>query len=211
MCIIHALNKWRNALRNEKNFIASCIRVKNIKPIRVEVRGNKIIFKFLGLPVLKKRIFPCSELLKNNDFDIDPRFYKKHLQSRFYIGYKIRRVKVGDIKVLLYDKIIPLNKTAAYLYLSDPKINHKIYRAYLEKHGEVEKTQPRPIERFQELLCCLESNGYNPKKIIIINKDNLLADGQHRASFLYHKYGPNYEVNVLTLLLVKKCYMENKV
>jgi ADP-heptose:LPS heptosyltransferase/SAM-dependent methyltransferase len=143
-------------------------------------------------------------LLCHKEFCLDERFYNKHWAKRYYIDYELRSVKLGDIKVLLYGDIIPLKETAAFKYIEDPIKNRQVYENYLIKHGEIDATTPRPIERYIELQKSIEDNGYNPRNIIILTKDNLLADGQHRACILMHKYGSEYVVTVLTVRLVHK-------
>lgn len=50
---------------------------------------------------------------------------------------------------------------------------------------------------YDKLIHKLEKEGYQPEKgIIVINKENMIRDGLHRASWLAHKYGGNFKIKV---------------
>ena len=59
-------------------------------------------------------------------------------------------------------------------------------------------------DRFDCLIESIRNNGYDKKKIIIVNDQNVLLDGQHRACVLASIFGINSEVRALKIWDIKK-------
>ena len=53
-------------------------------------------------------------------------------------------------------------------------------------------------EKEKRLEKSIDENGYDPSKCaIVLDKNNIVVDGQHRSCILYYKYGGNYAVKVI--------------
>ena len=54
-------------------------------------------------------------------------------------------------------------------------------------------------ERFDRLIASINQNGFDERKVIIVNSQNGLMDGQHRACVLANKCGLDSYVRVLKI------------
>lgn len=108
-------------------------------------------------------------------------------------NYKICKIKICFIKKGIKGKIISLYQTESYKLLNN-KIDVNQYNNYC-KEG-THKYEKHSIESFNQLINDFEE--YDIKKgAIVIDQFGLIRDGQHRASILLKKYGPNYKVDVV--------------
>ena len=94
----------------------------------------------------------------------------------------------------------PLMKCAQYQYLKTR--DEQIYLDFLDwlkKLGVMEKgSQTWSMERFKALEKKINKEGYCPEKsAIVVNQDNYVCDGLHRASILLYKYGPEHKIPVI--------------
>ncbi len=122
------------------------------------------------------RAKPAEILLEDDRFIINIGFFNNLLAGRYIRKYEICKIKLSDIK----KGRDPNNKfedTSAYKALNNDGEN-----AY-----------------FKGLIQSLEKDGYDEKYMIVMDYDNVLLDGNHRRTWLYMKYGPDYEVNVLKI------------
>lgn len=61
------------------------------------------------------------------------------------------------------------------------------------------------LKDYDDLIKTLEQNGFDySKSIIIVDGRNKILNGQHRASWLYWKYGAKHKIKVARLMLKKK-------
>lgn len=93
---------------------------------------------------------------------------------------------------LILEKILPIIKTPSFKFLKDDKKDYFKYEQfnYLEMDNE---------KRLLKLVDSIKKNGYPHfnKHIILFNNQNIIRDGQHRASILAHMYGLDYRINVM--------------
>ena len=61
------------------------------------------------------------------------------------------------------------------------------------------------LKDYDDLINNLENSGFDySKSIIIVDGRNKILNGQHRASWLYWKYGAKHKIKVARLMLKKK-------
>ncbi|MBR4720597.1 MAG: hypothetical protein IK057_02415 [Clostridia bacterium] len=127
--------------------------------------------------------------------DIDP-VYLQVLLWRYLpklVGVSIDKVKLGDMLAPRGEKIHRLPESDGVKALEGLSNENEGYR----KSHHIGQTDG---ERMQDSLDSIKANGYpfNNQYIIMYGDDNIIRDGQHRASCLYHLYG-NIEVPVMRL------------
>ena len=134
-------------------------------------------------------------LLFDNRIKIDYDFFYKCLEGHKVERYDIINIKLGDIKRRWWDKkIYNLNECSPYKYLHG---NIESYKSYCKEN--IQKCQfDMSEDRFNRLIKSMDA-GFDSKFMPIIDKYNIIMDGQHRCCILLYKYGPNYEVRALKL------------
>lgn len=111
-----------------------------------------------------------------------------HLKS-----VEIENIKLEDLRASTDKRVSSLKEARGVKALQgDAKENNKTRPSHLIGQSSE--------ERLNGILKSIEENGYPYKGqyIIVYNDNNLIRDGQHRASCLYHLYG-NIEVPVMRL------------
>lgn len=119
----------------------------------------------------------------------------------FGTKFELIKCKLKDLKCEKQNgEYIKITETAYYKYLENNK-NPILYTKAIENGiyiGDFStNTQMRSVEKYEALIKSIDQNGYDPSKsVICISADNRILSGWHRASCLYHKYGPDYELMV---------------
>lgn len=92
-----------------------------------------------------------------------------------------------------------MDEVSPYKYLQTR--DKRIYADYIQKHIDLGVSSPdadKSPTRFEALEKSIDENGYDPSKcVIVLDKNNIVVDGQHRSCILYYKYGGNYAVKVI--------------
>lgn len=112
---------------------------------------------------------------------------------------EITTVLLKDIRRKWCGKIYTLDEVGPYRYLQTR--DKRIYADYVQKHidlGLVPFDADKSPTRFEALEKSIDEHGYDPSKcVIVLDKNNIIVDGQHRSCILYYKYGGNYAVKVI--------------
>ena len=140
-----------------------------------------------------------------NSITSDKRFYinpddLNRIKKKKILFYRIKKIKIGNIKRYLNGNIFDLSKTDSYRLLENPNSIElqKNYNYYCEKYCF--EYENRSMNKFKSLTKNIDKETYDPKKgIIIVDNLNIISDGQHRACILLKKYGKNYKVKVLKI------------
>ncbi|MCQ2562596.1 MAG: hypothetical protein MJ158_03220 [Alphaproteobacteria bacterium] len=119
--------------------------------------------------------------------------------------FELVKCKLKDLKCKneKNGEYIKINETAYYKYLESQ--NPTVYTKRIEEcvlDGMFsENTQMRSVKKYKTLIKSIDKNGYDPSKsvICISGDDNFILSGWHRASYLYYKYGPDYELLVVKI------------
>lgn len=138
--------------------------------------------------------------LSRSDIHIDDDYRRNYIQRYDLYHAETKKVKLKTLRVavlvddsFVWKKIID---SPAYLMLMGDKSRYSKYVNNLkEKNNDCIHT----IHRYEKLIDDLNINGYNSKNIIITDSNLRVMDGQHRASWLLHKFGEDYEVEVLQI------------
>lgn len=139
-----------------------------------------------------------KEVLKKDErFFVDDRNIDR-LTKEPILRYSVKQKKIG---MLLRNrartgKIVTLDKTRVYAYLTGTEKGEKEYDEYID----ICNVKFRSKAAYNSLIDEMSHTPYDIKKgAIVINQDDLIYDGQHRSCYLLYKYGPNYKVEVLQL------------
>ena len=105
------------------------------------------------------------------------------------------KVKLKDIRMPCgHHKSIPITETSPYKFLVS-KNKKKMGSGYGEGKVFVADNEGAATRMLQLEKDIRNGAGYDPSKcIIVLQKNNLLIDGQHRCAALYYVYGGDYEV-----------------
>jgi len=141
-------------------------------------------------------------LLRDERFDLDEEFALRTLEAMRIRSYEYTRMRLGDIKSVWYDgSVFPLARSAPYRYLCGDTAAYDEYCRYYEAHHLF----PVSRERFDGLIRSMEE--YDPRKAIVLRRDNTLLDGQHRACCLLRRYGEDFQVPVVRLHAMEQSMM----
>lgn len=147
-------------------------------------------------------------MFTKEDLKSDPRFYIDdfNLDRMFANGgglrYEIIFVRVGRILRQLDGRILTLYDTDVYPYLKGTIKGLKLYEKYCARCN----TDRRTLENYSKLVEHLSKEEYDIKKgAIVIDEQNFILDGQHRACVLLYKHGPFYKIPVV------RCYFRQTI
>ncbi len=138
-----------------------------------------------------------EELINDKRFYIDERNIER-LMHRPILRYEVKRKKIGTLLRTRANtnKIVTLYQTRVYAYLKGTPKGVKEYDEYID----ICNVSFRNRAAYDSLIVDMEKTPYDiTKGAIVINQDDLIYDGQHRSCYLLHKFGPNYNVDVLQL------------
>lgn len=148
--------------------------------------------------VKAKRLSKYStvQLLNDNRFVIDDEFFFRILDNREMLGYSLEKIPLKNIIRVWNGEKLSLKDCAPYKYLMG---DETVYKEYCDYHRDMNLPLMTP-DRYETLIKSIGESGFNEKSVIVINQDNVLLDGQHRACYLMYKYGEDYEANILKII-----------
>lgn len=195
----HALERYLTA-SIENNYIIQGINTCKFKQY-IRKKEAKKFQKLIGL-----RLTYDKRIKLSDDFVL------RYVEHTLIKDYKIEKIRINKINKVIKDKTYKLEECYPMLLLNG---NEKEYikqcvanrrTDYMDlSEKEFKKTVKKEcVKRYKNLIKTLDKKGYNSKKYIILNQNNSILDGQHRACYLLHKYGKNYKVKVLKIYEYKK-------
>ncbi|MBR6411550.1 MAG: hypothetical protein IKS41_00100 [Alphaproteobacteria bacterium] len=114
--------------------------------------------------------------------------------------YEYVKVRLKDLKGYCpgsMPRFKPLSETFQYRFLTSR--NTDFYQSYLANSHHLNSLH-FSSEHFLDLEKSLKKTGYDPSQsVIVIDGDNRVRDGLHRASILLHLMGPETEVPVIRI------------
>ena len=161
---------------------------------------KNILKKFYKNLLNYKNIKHFEQQFPNIKFD--KQYYDCFLSKMDIYNCKLERIKLKNLKCRIlkengkWEKL-PLNQSPDYCYLQTGD-----KEPYIKYHSLVDKTLDNcshSCEKFEQLIKTLEESGYDDNYPICVKKNNVIMDGQHRASYLMNKYGEDYEITVLKI------------
>lgn len=136
-----------------------------------------------------------TRLLDDPRFKLDDEYVYKRLERRNIGYYEVVRIKLGDIRRKWFDgKLYKLTECSPYKYLSG---DQGAYEQYCKENAELSGFIMTK-ERYDSLIRTITEN-YDEKSMPVLNKDNVLLDGQHRCCILLHRFGPDHEISALRI------------
>lgn len=143
--------------------------------------------------------YSTTALQNDNRFVIDDDWFYKSLETKKLLKYEVEEMPLKDIRRRWIDgSVYKLDEVSPYKYLTGDK---EAYEKYCILHQLHPNLTTMSLERFDSLIASMDENGYDPKKMIVVDPHNMIMDGQHRACYLLHKFGEEYVVKVLKLWL----------
>lgn len=145
--------------------------------------------------------FILNDLLRIDNFDItkiDPVYLSLWLWPRLSMisSVSIDTIKLGDMFVRSMDgkRIEKLEDSVEIKALNNVSKENDTFKRESNHVGQTD------TQRLQGILDSIKANGYpyDGKYIILFGNDNLIRDGQHRASCLYYLFG-DIEVPVMRI------------
>ncbi|MDR1015510.1 MAG: hypothetical protein LBL86_11130 [Coriobacteriales bacterium] len=147
-----------------------------------------------------------ERLYEDERFTLDEEFSYMALDNRFMEGYEIVEIPLSDLRRSYPPKMreyfghppepVEIPETEPYQYLQHG--DRETYRVYCEWHQENHKPYMTE-ERFDALVASIRENGFDDRHLIVVNANNVIKDGQHRACCLYYTEGGDFMVPVLRI------------
>lgn len=155
-----------------------------------------------------------DEISKKADFLFDLERYRADgielpLEAAcFWTGRsKVAEVEVGSLMVVEWTsdglrRHVPIADFCLSLFLQSR--SEESWAHYLEFHAKARRMlEPgySPTPEGFAFADELSSKGYDPSlKCIVVRKNNVVVDGQHRAASLLYRFGPGYKVKIVRIL-----------
>ena len=161
------------------------------------MKGNPAatIRRFLLKPITMIMNHLSSERLFGEDIILDNEWFYWRLDDKV-IKYKFDNIRFDEIKCIFEKKTGRMIDGFPYRYIKEGDV------AGYERYCLVHKQTGLPMmskERYDCLIESMNQNGYDERHIIVVNEQNILKDGQHRACILANKYGEDSYVRVLKI------------
>lgn len=146
------------------------------------------------------RKYNGARMLKDPCVNIDDLFAFDCIEPRLLDNWRFVDIRLGDIrrKLFPYDKnTVPLSETLPYKYLVTR--DSVLYKEYCEYNSKTWHNSIMSQERFDKLICSMETNGDTCEKNIVLIDNNIIFDGQHRCCWLLYTKGQDYVINALSI------------
>lgn len=147
-----------------------------------------------------------NELIPANNIgwrDLNPIFLQNPKNTDML--FKLQRayvatVKLRDIYVDAYIQLPLVGRVPTYRPLKQSKVVKALGGKCKDndEYKQLNEIFETNSGRVQKNMDIIEKKGYPTNgQYIILNKDNMIIDGQHRSACLYYIYGPDHEIPVM--------------
>ena len=146
-----------------------------------------------------------QDLIKDNRFVLDKDWVLNWLRYVRVNGYELVQLPLSDIRYWRQTDELGNGVFVPLVEEDNPAIafnknNIETYNAYNKMKQEFHSDTLHSQEKYQNLISQMTECPYDIKTgIIVIDKDNIIMDGWHRASYLASCYGKDYKICVLKL------------
>ncbi len=170
-----------------------------------EFYGNKVDFwrhaKWRRVERKLHSMSAMNMLKKLGDYEFSPEYVWANLEHCFLKQAKVEKIPLKKLKRRHpeTDEVIGLEKCEPYLYL---KGEVEKYKKYCEYHKEDSSLPDMSIKRYEKLIKSIKKNGYDYRKPIIVDDQDCICDGQHRACVLLYLHDGNYKIPVVKISLI---------
>ena len=168
---------------------ALCTEVQNRGLAITGFDAHRFRQKLRSFQLSRKHTKETEALLHDQRVNLDPEFAFFKIEGNLIKRYELIRLPLGDIRRNWFDEeVFRLNETAPYRYIMGDVEAYEEYSEFHISHGLPIMTR----ERFDKLIQSIEQNGYNEKNMLVVNQNNEIMDGQHRACVLLKMKGEKY-------------------
>lgn len=179
-----------------------------------ELSGNRVMrlrrfFRGIQPGAIQSRKFSPEKVWNDDRFDLDDEFVYFSLEMKRVIRYELVDLPLQDIRRQWLQKPIKLKDCLPYKYLVTG--DSKVYDKYCKLNKKHYNLDIMSKERFDTLIRSLEETSFDKRKVIVVNQDNILLDGQHRCCYMLYKYGEEYKVPALRIYLADKFSLKSRV
>lgn len=152
------------------------------------------------LDIADKMALAANQIIEVDEFDVnefDPVFLNHYAETLMDLESITKDfIKLGDIIALKYYRLPlyrHLDKCRDYQALNGNTKQLDHYDTQINIIGQTN------MQRLENVMESVKRNGYpyNDEFIILRNNQNVIMDGQHRASCLLYLYGKDYKVPVM--------------
>ncbi len=184
--------------------------IQNVIKQLFSVQGGKAqkVYRFLGIKIKRRNYtYMIRKLYQWQHFEkLKSTFEQQGIilppeTENLFDDAEIATVALKDIRRKWRGKTYTLDEVSPYKYLQTR--DKRIYEEYVRKnYREFNGLVPEDIDtsptRFEALEQSINKNGYDPSKcVIVLDKNNIIIDGQHRSCILYYKYGGDFTIKVV--------------
>lgn len=148
-------------------------------------------------------IFSGNEkLLKDDRIKLNQEWVDGWLNKQKVFAYSFVEEKLQDLRFQKFvggdEKwlLLPLEESPVYKYLKGDKSDYYEDLAFRKRFLD---DNPHSEQRMLKLIKNIENNGFDNSNYIVIDSDNHIMDGYHRASYLLYKYGGHKKITVIRL------------
>jgi ADP-heptose:LPS heptosyltransferase len=155
-----------------------------------------------GNELNKENNIKNEEILNNKEIKLNKDWASSFFKDNEIYGYEFINLPLKKIKFQYYYPEINSK------WIALPLIESPVYKFLLndtepyfrdQKRRRTLADNPHSLDRLKQLIKNLTSNGFDEKNIIVIDADNKILDGYHRASWLLYKYGQDHIIRALRL------------
>ncbi len=146
--------------------------------------------------------FENDTLYADGSIRLDGTHKEKFLDQYKIVYYEQETIAVERLKVFRVEErgysFVPLKDTAAYGVLSG-RCGWEEYEHYTKLLQKNDYNAIHSMERFRDLISELYAKGYDKTIPILIDTNDRILDGQHRAAYLASKNGLSCKIEVVRI------------
>lgn len=172
--------------------------------IEEQVEGHyHVHYRNLRMEVVNLRELGYWEVPKQ--IGMDQIYYQDILSKHNIKKLDIEDRRIGDLLVTVYDeehgaRNLPVSESPCLKLVRGDEEGYLEYINYVRERKRREmgvEDNTHSLEKSKVTLKSLENVGYQDCFIVVFG--NLIGDGQHRASWLYDKYGDDKMIKVISV------------
>lgn len=162
----------------------------------------KRYWKRIKFGLIRKIYKPKSteKLISDKRITIDKNYIDNHLKHWKIYKYSLKNIKLKNLRCTLFVKEgthdYKIHQVPAYKYLEGDK---QSYIDYINYKNPIGGGDIHTVDRYEALINSFNSKGFCEDNVIIVDANNTIIDGQHRACLLLKKYGGNKKIKVLKI------------
>ncbi|MDR1508447.1 MAG: hypothetical protein LBS53_02280 [Synergistaceae bacterium] len=148
-------------------------------------------------------------IFHDHRFRISYNYRDNFIDHKKVVEYEFSEIKLSDIKLREFNKkgcTFAESSLLKFIQTDDSAIYHDfIVENYkpADHPFMTEEWITDEIARFRRWLGYMDYQVYDPRRgVIVVTKDtSTLIDGNHRVAWLWNKFGGDYKIHVLKVLL----------